>query len=345
MKAAILGLAVGWLGAAVGIAEPLEDVFLATGGIRGESREMETGVISASVDGREWERVFEGGKVEEKFTHGRDNMVRALTYGDGKFVAAGNQGIGVMVSEDGREWRYVNEAVGKGPGGFCIAYSEGRFLIPTASSFHISSDGETWESHGMSGQLQERHGVGAWGKEGAGHVRKVVGQNGVFVFAGERRFGSTADGKTFLHHEILPPGEKHGAYFLLAGAGRFIHLSEEGHRTSTDGVTWEPLVIGSDEPEVLKAQTQGVWTGEEFVVRGKGAVHRSKDGLEWESVEVEDGSPTITTAGNGILFGKVFKGFVLSQDGGRTWTKIEPGAPARQVYFFDGERIIGAGGG
>jgi len=324
--------------------DPIKDVFVATGGIRGESREIETGTISISEGAREWERVFSGGKVEDHFTHGNDNMIRALTYGEGRFVAAGNKGIGVMVSENGRDWRFAREELG-GPGGFCIAFTDGKFLIPTANSFHVSDDGESWESTNMSPQLQERHQVGAWGSDGAGHVRKVVGVNGVFVFAGERRFGSTADGKTFLHHEILPAGEKQRNYFLLAGAGRFLYLHENGHRTSTDGVNWEPLVIESDDPEVVKEQVGGVWTGSEFVVPGAKAIYRSSDGLEWEKTPVESGPPSIITAGNGMLVGKIWQAFRVSLDEGRTWTDIKQEVPCRQIYFFDGERIIGAGGG
>jgi len=327
-------------------AQPIEDVFIAVGGIRGDSGEIETGVISISKDGEEWERVFEGGKVQDDFTHGNDNLIRGVTYGEGKFVAAGNKGIGVMLSEDGESWRHVHPEIGEGPGGFCVAYTDGKFLVPTASHFHFSPDGETWERTNMSGLLKEKHGVGAWGNEGAGHVRKVVGQNGVFVFAGGRRFGSTADGKTFLFHEILPPGEKRGGYNLLAGNGRFLFLQETGHQTSTDGVNWEPLVIGTDDPEVVKEQTGGVWTGDEFIVKGGEAIYHSKDGLEWEKKEVESGSPAITTAGNGLLFGNIWKAFRISKDGGKSWQDIDQQeVPARQVYFFDGEQIIGSGGG
>lgn len=328
------------------IAQPVNDVLIATGGIRGDSGEIETGVISISKDGKQWERVFEGGKVEDHFTHGNDNMVRAMTYGDGKFVAAGNKGIGVMLSEDGRSWRFVKQQPGEGPGGFCIAYTDGKFLIPTASQFHLSYDGEDWISSPMSGALKQKHGVGAWGRDGAGHVRKVVGQNGVFVFAGERRFGSTTDGRTFLHHEILDPGKKRGNYYLLAGNGRFLFLQETGHQISTDGVNWEPLVIDSDDPKIVQTQTSGVWTGSEFIVTGKDAVYRSSDGVAWKKTEVRSGSPSITTAGNGLLFGNVWKAFRVSADGGQTWNQIKQEAvPARQVYFYDGDQLIGAGGG
>jgi len=322
-----------------------EGYFIATGGIRGDSGEIEKGVISTSGDAREWEAVFDGGKVNDQFTHGRDNMVRALTYGKGLFVAAGNQGIGVMTSSDGRSWDYVTEEPGEGPGGFTIAFDGDKFLLPTASHFHVSEDGRTWETTGMSGPLKELHGVGAWGADGAGHVRRVVGQDGVFVFAGERRFGSTKDGKTFLYHEILPPGEKQRYYQLLAGNGRFLYLNEGGHRTSTDGVNWEPLVIGPNTPEARKTQTQGVWTGNEFLVRGEGVIHRSEDGIEWESIPVESGDAALDTAGNDLLLGMTHQAFQISNDDGKSWKKIDRTVPSRQVYFFDGEEIIGSGGG
>lgn len=331
------------LSAGLAVAQDVENVFIATGGIRGPSKEIETGTIHISSDGKRWEPVFTGGLVKDHFTHGTDNMVRALTYGNGRLVAAGNKGIGVLTSTDGRNWKHVAEEPGEGPGGFTIAFDGEKFLIPTASHFHVSTDGLNWETTNMSDQLRERHGVGPW--DGVGHVRRVVGQNGVFVFAGGRRFGATADGKTFLHHEILPPGEKRGDYHLLAGNGRFIFLSEEGHQTSTDGVKWEPLVIDSSVPEIVKSQTSGVWTGEAFVVQGKDAVYRSTDGLQWEVIPVESGNPDITTAGNGFLFGNVWQAFRISEDGGKTWTQIEQEIPARQVYFFDGEQMIGSGGG
>jgi len=319
-------------------------VFIAVGGIRGDSGEIETGIIHTSENLEEWSPTFEGGKVTSDFTHGNDNLIRGLTYENGTFFAVGNKGIGVLISEDAKSWQPVVEEP-TGPGGFCIASTEGKILVPTANQLHFSTDGETWESTNQHPELQERHGVGAWGSDGAGHVRKVVGENGIFVFAGERRFGSTADGKTFLFHEILPPGEKQGAYYLLAGNGRFLYLNEKGHRTSTDGVNWEPLVIDSEDPEVVKEQTSGVWTGEAFYVEGDGAVYRSEDGLDWEKIAVEKGSPGIHTAGNGMLVGKAHRAWQISTDGGQTWQLQKHEVPARQIFFFDGESVIGSGGG
>jgi len=308
-------------------------------------REMEFGNVAVSADGKNWDIVFDGGPIKDQFNHGHNNLYRGMAYGNGRFVVVGNPG--TLYSDDGRTWR-----IGAKPeekiGGFCAAFGDGMFMIGRAADFAVSKDGVTWQKHSMYDELKKKYGLGVWGKEGAGHVRKIVYGHGVFVVTGERRLGATRDGKSFVHHEVLPVGEKYGQQELMFGAGRFILLSERGHRTSTDGVKWEPLTIESRDAEIVKRQTQGVWTGDRFIVTGKEALHVSTDGLTWRKIESKGWPRVRVAAGDLILAHRGWsKDFSASTDGGKTWQTWKPKQTIgmRQMYYFDGKRLQGTGGG
>ena len=69
-----------------------------------------------------------------------------------------------------------------------VEYGNGIFLAPNASQFMVSTDGLKWEIR------KPKVDFPIWGKEGAGHIRKTVFGNGVFVCVGEQRIGVTKIG-------------------------------------------------------------------------------------------------------------------------------------------------------
>ena len=321
--------------------------FLTVGGINterdGKKIEAEFGTVYTSTDGENWTERFKGGPVKDGFNHSNNNMLRCLTYGKGRFVAIGNAKA-VVTSTDGNEWEVV-----KTPGNaFSIEFGNDIFLAPNAYSFMISKDGRTWERSKLKPDFK------VWGADGAGHIRKIVFGNGVFVCVGEQRIGVTKNGQSWLHHGIIPKDQRPGrGNLMLFGNGRFVWLSEkQGVRTSTDGITWE----SADLPGVsdkAKFGQGGVFDGEQFLVSGSvwndknKIIHRSRDGVTWTKFLENGNNTTFHTAGNGLLLQNNGwnKSFVISDDEGKTWKKVNAGVAARKVYFFNGKRIIGQSGG
>ncbi|MEM7390704.1 MAG: hypothetical protein AAF492_00030 [Verrucomicrobiota bacterium] len=322
-----------------------EGFFLTVGGIDtegpdGHRIEAEFGTICRSVDGEKWREAFKGGPVKDGFNHAKNNMLRCMTYGHGRFVATGNPKA-IVTSTDGLTWTVV-EAPG---GGMSVEFGNGIFLAPNAYSFMRSTDGLIWDKSPLKPDFK------VWGREGAGHVRKTVFGNGVFVCVGEQRLGVTKDGLSWVHHEILSDDKRPGRNVLLFGNGRFVWLTEkQGVRTSTDGIEWLPV----DFPEVTgKHGENGVFDGHYFWTSAatwkdpKKAVYRSNDGVNWELAAESSGTPAIRTAGNGLLLANIghAKSFKFSSDGGKSWKEANVGIGSRKVYFFDGKRMVGQSGG
>ena len=333
--------------ASVVAVEAADGFFITVGGINtekdGKKIEAEFGTIHTSPDGENWTEVFRGGPVKDGFNHANNNMLRCMTYGNGRFVATGNPKA-VVMSTDGKEW-----VIARAPSGaFSVEFGDGLFLAPNAYGFMVSKDGTTWEKSGLKPDFK------VWGGEGAGHIRKVVFGNGVFVCVGEQRIGVTKDGQSWLHHEILPQDKRPGrGNVLLFGNGRFVWLTEKlGVRSSKDGVNWEAVDI-PDLAENAKFGSSGVFDGEQFLASGSTyrdknkIIYRSKDGVNWEKAVEGAHSTTFSAAGNGVLIHNNGwnKSFVISKDNGKTWKQIKADVPSRKVYFFDGKRIIGQSGG
>ncbi len=312
--------------------------FFAYGGVNGKDAdgkllENEFGVIWSSTDGERWEQVFKGGMMKEKQSHGENNGVTGLARGNGRFVAVGSKGIGAMYSEDGRKWTHatkLGDGITCAPGGF--AFGNDMFVICNVVEFLVSADGVTWEKRPTYKEIEKRHGVGVWDPKGPGHVRGLVFGNGVFVHYGEKRLGTSRDAKTFLHHEIMP-----GNQGLIFGGGRFIVLNTTtGHKTSKDGIEWKPFTIDGDDKDLLKHQNSGVWTGEEFVISGKGCVYHSKDGETWTKTVVKKGNVSLKSANRGLLIGSLYPtGFTSSRDGGESWVRAPSDFGVHRIQWFD----------
>lgn len=322
--------------------------FLALGGINGTAPdghklEGQFGTIYISPDGENWQQVFQGGPVKEDFNHAKNNMLRCLTYGEGRFVATGNPQC-VVVSEDGKNWEIV-----PAPGGsMSVEYGNGMFLAPKASHLMTSKDGLSWTRERQPGDFP------IWGQEGAGHIRKTVFGNDRFVCIGEQRLGVTKDGRTWLHHEILPQDQRPGRQILLFGNGVFVWLCEKiPSRWSKDGIDWKPITFPDLPEEAVFGMGGGVFDGEKFLaapskVSGDDRViYSSRDGKTWTKAVAPAGSTRFSTAGKGLLLENQgwSRSFAVSADGGKTWKQIKADVPSRKVYFFDGQRIIGQSGG
>lgn len=321
--------------------------FLAIGGVNGTADdghklEGQFGTIYLSKDGETWQEVFRGGPVKEDFNHARNNLLRCLTYGKGKFVVTGNPH-GVLVSENGTDWKVVEAPAGA----MSVEFGNGMFLAPNAASNMVSTDGENWEMVRLDNDFK------VWGKDGAGHVRKTIFGNGVFVCLGEQRLGVTKDGRSWLHHEIFLEEKRPGRQLMLFGNGQFVWLSEKlGPQHSDDGIHWHPIELPDLTSDPQFGQS-GVFEGERFLISASKwndphkTIYASSDGITWSKATEDAGATSIATAGNGILLQNQgwSQSFTLSADKGKTWKQAKVNVPSRQVYFFDGKRIIGQSGG
>lgn len=315
-----------------------EEFFITVGGINGEKDghklEGQFGTIYKSSDLSDWQEVFKGGPVKDKFSHARNNLLRCMAYGDGTFVATGNPYC-VLVSHDGSEWQEVSTP----SGAMSIAYGNGIFLAPNASHFMISKNAKKWKYVRQPGKFK------IWGKDGAGHVRKTIFGNGVFVMYGEQRVSVTKDGKSFLKNDIITD-INHNKSVITFGNGKFLWINPEtGHKISEDGLTWKTLVI---DAETLKDQSSFLWTGEKFFVKAKEFIYSSENGMDWQKQKSSDRWFQLTTFGNDKLvnYAGWERGLAVSKDEGKNWThKGKLQLRARKFYFFNGNEIIGHNGG
>jgi hypothetical protein len=310
--------------------------FIAVGGIDtkdadGHEKPAEFGTIHLSRDGEHWETVFKGGPVKERFDHAHNNFLRCLAYGKGMFVAAGNPGL--LYSRDGRSWQVVEATLGT----MTVEFGDGRFLAPNAADVQISADGMTWR------KSSPRIDSPVWGPGGAGHLRKTVYGNGMFLSIGDQRISISRDGESWTHHEVLPEEMRPGDFDLAFGAGRFVWMSQKlTLLSSINGIQWNLIELPGG---VSVRDCSGLWTGSRFLVHtGKGGTFSSPDGIRWTKESVSAGR--IGTVGKGVYLRTHWpKGIGLSKDGGKTWQTVAPDLSIRKVYYFDGETLIGTNGG
>ncbi len=307
--------------------------FFSIGGLNGSAEgheiEAEFGIIAVSTDGRSWKPVFRGGMVTKDFSHANNNLIRGIAYGKGRFVAVGNPGIGVLVSDDGESWKHVTK-LGDRIDGFNVAYGNGAFVIARAGDMIRSEDGLAWTRHETPVE-----GRSTWGENGLGHMRQVAFGNGVFVCLGDLRIATTRDGKAYEHVAFhTPSGRYEGRHSILFGGGKFLWLRSEGHQWSSDGIEWHPLVIDAEADERARTTqaTGAVWTGERFLIAGgKDTLYASADGETWEKLAAPGYNRPVAAAGD-LIVGKD----QVSIDGGLRWERTAPGVPQREIVFLPG---------
>jgi len=222
-----------------------------------------------STDGKTWEQTAQW--VENGGDD--DNLLRGLTYGNGKFVAVGGSKTAPIVSsEDGRTWKEQRLT-----GGWLgdVAYGNGTFVTVGGGGRRLrSQDGMTWIDEGRTKELQPGF---------PRHYRQIVFGNGTFVAVGDKgRRTLTKDGITWTHD--APPNDQLDRQHIAFGGGRFVIVGPNGYRTSSvDGQTWEAEQSAGEEP------LQSVlWTGDRFWALGRRIAFSSPDGKKWERHEAKN---------------------------------------------------------
>ncbi len=201
------------------------------------------------------------------------NLLRAITYAEGLFVAVGWR---IHTSTDGSTWEEHTLSGQQWCGG--LAYGNGRFVCTGGcGNTYRSTDGLTWEAAGNATT------------GGCMHMRSLAFGNGVFVAAGDNGLvNTTSDGMDWnasasdeqVNNVIFRDGE-----FIASGVGGF-------HKTSPDGVTWTQQVGDAN----MESFGHGVY------VRGrwKGIIERSTDAVAWDRV-LDDGGNHLSAFAFGFI--------------------------------------------
>ena len=200
---------------------------------------VENDVLLESVDGRDWQaRPLDH---YEEFTD--------MLWSGRRFVAVGEGGA-VLLSENGTDWRFVDNGVTSDTyltglslqGGRLIAVGWGGWLL---NSF---DEGDSWSGQQLDG-FPNLQGI-AW----SGDRYVVVGENGV-IFSSE-------DGDNWQGRES---GTRQHLLDVAWGEDRFVAVGFEGTVIeSPDGVEWHPLASGTQQ--IL---TSVAWGNGRFAVVGR----------------------------------------------------------------------------
>jgi hypothetical protein len=162
--------------------------------------------------------------------------IEAIAYGNGLFVAVG-MGSGIAYSRDGVTWTAVKEDIPYRPNIYAIAYGNGKFV---AGSYYgrimYSSDGVTWT--GVENTQLD-----------AENIKAIAYGNGKFVIAGSYNMAYSSDAINWTAVENSPfsyatfggtLGSGIAIYAIAYGNGMFVAGGGYYGRMaySYDGVTW-----------------------------------------------------------------------------------------------------------
>jgi hypothetical protein len=266
--------------------------------------------------------LFAGALDEWRWRHPlpQGNSLVTITFGNGKFVAAGPLGT-VLTSSDGVKWNEQNSGTLESLAG--ITFAAGRFVaVGTSGTILTSPDGAVWTPR-TSGVTTNLGGVGygIW-----------AGAPGMFVAAGAGGTLLTSpDGETWTPRTsgatVYLSGVAYGnGLFVVTG---FYGQTGSGYGvllTSPDGVVWTSQPIGP-VPPLYDAE----FGGGRFVVTGFGRYSfASTDGTNWTQ---GGGSEDLTRLiyANGKFTATSSQGISHSADG-LVWNYIDSGY---RSYVYD----------
>ncbi|MDR2718301.1 MAG: hypothetical protein LBB89_09600 [Treponema sp.] len=227
------------------------------------------GYIHSSVDGTAWEQGVHNN------TFGTNKLIRAIGYGDGKFIAVGDSG-GMTWSTTGITWVTVGTSTFGSTGIGAITYGGGRFVAGGQSGkMAWSTDGENWTAVETS----------TFGTTG---ISAIAWGNGKFVAGGANgKMAWSTDGENWTAVTDSTFGTSDNEIRTIAyGNGKFVVGGGYSIKMawSTDGVTWTAVTShpfsGSSSSSIKIA-----WGNGKFIAGGVGGkMARSTDGVTWTAI-------------------------------------------------------------
>ncbi len=251
-------------------------------------------------------------------TSAGNSVWTSVVYGNGKFVAVGNNGGTqcVMTSPDGISWTLQTAISGAWSS---VSFGNNTFVAVAYGSttkVMTSPDGITWTNHTPSAALSN-----TW--------NSVTFGNGLFV--------AVADGGNITNEIMTSPdgitwtariaAAKNSWTTIAYGNNRFVAVAYSGNgtanqvMTSPDGITWTGHTSTAD------IDWAGVtWGNNEFVAvaqNGSNLVMTSPDGITWTSRTAPSTAWNAITYGNNLFVAVSFFGTgnrVMTSADGITWT-------------------------
>lgn len=295
-----------------------------------------------STDGMTWEQTDIVG-----------NVVRAITYGNGLWVAAIDSILGY--SSDGMTWEQSNVT---GREFSAITYANGIWVAGGIGCMVYSTDGKTWEECNSTSAQSSQTRSGS-----ATNIFNVITYaNGIWIASSAMESSGigiwcSSDGMTWEESNVTS-----GQFLAMDKNGTITHANGiwvagecsdgSGIYYSSDGMEWTQSNI-TDVPIATISYANGIWVAACY------GVYYSTDGMTWEKSNIVDnGSMQLPflTYGNGIW---VVSGVTETQlqlrssipmyplvcysTDGMTWTKIDSlTSPLISIVYANGIWVGGS---
>jgi hypothetical protein len=275
-------------------------------------------------------------------TFGTDS-IDAIAYGDGKFVAVGDNKI--AYSTDGASWTAISNSTFRQWEFESIAYGDGKFVAGASTlgggKIAYSADGINWTVAADSG----------FGTSLS--IRDIAYGGGRFVAVGNRRMANSTNGISWT--SVMDTGISSGweIYGVAYGGGRFVAGGNHGGMTySADGTNWTAV---SKSPFAPLDMMDIAYGGGRFVAGGGfGTMAYSTDGATWtvgaDGIFGEMGLFDAIAFGNGrfVAGGTSTGGKIAYSTNGISWTAVtnHPFGSSR-IYdiAYGGGRFVAVGTG
>ena len=294
----------------------------------------------------------------------------SVTFGDGKFVASGVNGV-LTVSDDGIVWHTGFPLAPDKTYLYKTVYAHGLFVAVGQNGIIISSpDGTNWTAHPSPHTFALEHvfyGGGYFVATGIGipaltspdginwtlqtvpglNTNNFVGfagtfGNGTFVVGSSTGgiIASTNGTNWTLETSISPKGVSGLAYdgsnFLAAGSGGTL-------LSSSNGINWNPLISTS----LNNLHGIACGNGVRIAVGEFGTILKSFDSTTWGKVEstITDAGISGFTCGNGEFVGVTGSGSVVSSGDGTNWNIQSISTNSLSAVDFDRNIFVAVGAG
>jgi hypothetical protein len=297
-------------------------------------------------------------------TFGTTEIIHAITYGDGKFVAGGEYGK-LAYSTDGTSWTAAtNNTFGSGFNStiLSIAYGASKFVaVGEYGKMAFSSDGASWTAVTNNTFTQGN----------GGEICVVIYDGDKFV-AGGRKVGPISADSRIVNIATSTDGENWTAATIndantrinaiaYNGTDKFVAGSGDRGRlySSADGTNWTNLAESAstfaNDTSAASYINAIIYENSKFIaVGGRGKMATSADGATWTAVantyfSTQNGTyPPIIYGiayGNGqfVAVGELAN-IAYSADG-TTWTKAESTFPTSTTGGDNAIRAVAWGGG
>ncbi|MEI6137157.1 MAG: leucine-rich repeat protein, partial [Chloroflexota bacterium] len=284
---------------------------------------------------------------------------KAVTYGDGIFMAIGPSGA-VMTSPDGVTWTTKTGPAWRlsWDGSIDVAYGNGRFVVMSGDDWAVTTDhGDTWSSGnramidwgshltfgngrfvvvGRSGRFMTSTDGASWTlRADTGSLdiwNDVVYGDNLFVAVAYEHVATSPDGIVWTIQSSSYLGQYDSGSHISYGNGNYLWAAQNGIlKWSPDGVNWtlrSPPAMRWMLPWGGSEYGNGVWTQiGQWVLNWHDMVASSRDGITWQEELGDSGNSSrdYSSGWSSLTFGE--GRFVAVSTSGNVMTAALPITP------------------